>query len=83
MRPGRLLVWVEVGNFPKWIPRAPTHLELRHLLLQVKDELLYPRVIGFIVIEFFLLSGSRTGGHHGPLSKKYHSLPPTSIPPRK
>jgi hypothetical protein len=29
------------------------------LLLQVKDELLYPGVIGLIVIEFFLLSGSK------------------------
>lgn len=41
------------------ILKASTHLELCHLLLQVKDELLYPGVIGLIVIEFFLLSGSK------------------------
>lgn len=71
------------GGFHELVPRAPAHLELRHLLLQVKDELLYPGVIGLIVVEFFLLLGSKvivrvTGG----LFKKYHS-PPSHFHPSK
>lgn len=59
------------------VPRAPAHLELRHLLLQVKDELLHPRVIGLIVVEFFLLLGIEMG--HGASLRTSHPHP-TSTP---
>lgn len=40
------------------VPR--TYLELYHLLLQVKNELLHPGVVGFIVIKLFLKEQQRT-----------------------
>lgn len=72
------------GGFHELVPRAPAHLELRHLLLQVKDELLYPGVIGLIVVEFFLLSGSKVIVRVTGASSRSTTHPhPTSTPLRK